>query len=239
MICYEDIPDLISGPKPNGGDQDSIYYQWEYDPGPTGVFVNYPPGDANDQFITPPSLQGTTIYRRVVTSGTNREDQNVCSDTSNMVKVIVLSLIGNNLINSENQIVCQGLDAELITAEQVTGGDFSYSYWWEASSDSSGLPWRAIPGGTDPFYNPGLMDTTTTWFRRTVGSGGSNDSVCMDHSAALRVRVIDSIAGNTISTDDSIMCQFDNEPMISGGALSGGGPLDAGGTFDYLWEKKS
>lgn len=237
IICFSDNPSEISGPVPSGGDQDSLFYLWQHDPGPTNTFVTFPFDDSTNLGIYPPPLNDTTRYRRIVTSGTNRLGNPVCADTSEYVEVIVIPLIDNNLITGRDQIVCQGTDAGEITVEEVSGGDGEYSYWWEASSDQNS--WRLVANSGSE-HNPGLMDSTTTWFRRTVGSGGAADSVCISHSNVLQVRVIESIRGNTIATEnsfDSVMCQLDPEPRIIGSSPAGGGEFITGGTYSFLWEK--
>jgi hypothetical protein len=72
-----------------------------------------------------------------------------------------------------------------ITGMVPTGGNGTYTYYWESSTTSSTSGFAAASGtNTAKDYTPGIL-TQTTWFRRTVYSGG-----CSNTSYVIEIKVV-------------------------------------------------
>ena len=173
-------------------------------------------------------LTATTWYRRLVTSGS-------CMDISAAVRINVLDTVRNNSIISLPQEICDGMAFTVLsatTAPALSGGDNTYRFRWESSSD--GNSWTAAGGvnntaGYDPdesaSYFPG-----SRYFRRVVMSG-SND-VCVNISRPVLLNSYPVISGNTIAADQTI-CSG-SAPA----ALNGSQPFNGkgAGSYSYTWQ---
>ncbi|MFD2514316.1 PKD-like domain-containing protein [Pontibacter locisalis] len=209
-ICSGSIPAALTG-APAGGNG-NFAYQWERSTdGTTFTAIS----GATAQDYTPGSLTADTWYRRKVSSGN-------CSENSNAVKITVTPPVGNT-ISTATIRTCAGEAVPEITANAATGGNSSYTYTWESSSD--GISFTAITETNTPTYSPGNL-TETTWFRRKVESGA-----CTSYSATVKVEVTPVIVGNSISNSDFSVC-YDTYPgQLTGSVLTGGS-----GNITYRWE---
>lgn len=83
------------------------------------------------------------------------------------------------------QTLCAGTSAGTIIGTTPTGGNGSYTYLWESSATSASSGFAAATGTNNAKdYSPGAL-SQTTWFRRTVVSGG-----CSDVSKVLQITVV-------------------------------------------------
>ncbi len=148
---------LLSGGKTNG--LDSLYsYQWEM---ASPAQNNWQPitGATQETFNASPA--NSTCYRRKV------KTNNSCETASNTICITVNPNIGNNTISSSTE-VCVNITPALITGTQPTGGDNSYIYQWQTSTD--GTTWTDIANSLN--YQPPVYSTSGKhFFRRNVTSG--------------------------------------------------------------------
>ena len=220
-ICTGASPDIITGTPPSGG-TGSYTYVWERSTeSPTAGFREIP--DATGQSYDPDNLNVTTWFRRVVKSGN-------CEVTSEAIQVKVNPVIANNSFTSQDQIICNGSAAAIITATSPTGGDGSYSYVWQRSTTSATAGFSDIPSSNTPNYNPGNL-TATTWFRRKVISGGCENIT----SAAIRVTVNPQISGNSIAGTQTVCSGAAIDPLGQAPRTS----LAGGATpYSFQWERR-
>jgi hypothetical protein len=217
-ICAGSIPATISGSLPTGGNGTYVYL-WESSTiGPLGGF-SAASGTNNLQDYAPGVLTQTTWYRRTVTSG-------VCSNTSAVILIKVTPVIAGNTITS-SQTICSGTTPVTLTGSIPTGGINSYIYLWESSitSASTGFtPAIGINNGQN--YSPGAL-TQTTWYRRSVTSGG-----CSNSSSALQITVTPMPVA-TFSYAASPYCSngTNPSPTFSGGGVAGTFSSTAGLVF--------
>ncbi len=133
--------------------------------------------------------------------------------------------IVNNTISAD-QYLCEGETPDTLRqTATVSGGNSSFAYQWQQSTDS--LNWSNIGGATDTIYVPPAL-TDTTWYRRIVGSGP-----CADTSNIVRIAVTPALANNTISASQNIC--FQQTPS----ALAGATPTGGSGSFSYLWQQSN
>ncbi|MGV3706834.1 MAG: PKD domain-containing protein [Arcticibacter sp.] len=160
----------IFGEAPKGGN--TIYrYQWEIseDEQNWAPVVNASQRDLRYLFIR------SGYVRRTVSSGP-------CSSISNSIYVTVQPPIANNFL-SEEQVLCFGEAASVISGSYPTGGDNHYTYKWQSSGD--GQTWLDLDNATDKDYTPGIL-SKTTWFRRLVATALCNGEQ-MNISAGVRI----------------------------------------------------
>ena len=96
------------------------------------------------------------------------------------------------------QPICSGTSPGPISGTIPTGGNGVYTYYWEQSSTSSSTGFTAASGINNTInYSPGNL-TQTTWYRRTVTSGG-----CSNLSTVIQVSVIALPTAPTITPTGS------------------------------------
>jgi gliding motility-associated-like protein len=118
--------------------------------------------------------------------------------------------------------VCAGKAPDLLTGSQPKGGDGSYTYQWEHSSDN--FNWSSAPGtNNEKTYQPSSLNQTT-FYRRIVSS-----SSIFDTSKSIKVFVYNAISGNTITGSD-IICSGADAGPITGTTPNGGN-----GIYRYQW----
>jgi gliding motility-associated-like protein len=159
-FCVTGDPAIIIGSTPTGG-SGAYAYQWQNSPDNT-TFANIEGATAKD--YDPSAINGTTYYRRMVTSGP-------CTTplVSNAVKITIQAAItNNNIITPIVASFCMNGNPAIITGNVPSGGNGTYSYQWQTSADN--ITFGNISGATAKDYDP-LVVSTDTYYRRLVTSG--------------------------------------------------------------------
>ncbi|GAB3203165.1 gliding motility-associated-like protein [Pontibacter aydingkolensis] len=214
-ICEGDVPAAFTGTAPAGGNN-TYTYLWQSST--DGSIFTAAAGVNNAQnYINPAALTQTTWYRRVVSSGPCQQD------VSAAVKVTVQPAITGNTLTSGDQTICAGAIPSSITGTVPKGGNNTYTYNWEVSSD--GISFTDAPGTrTNAAYQPQALNQNT-WFRRKVESGN-----CESYSDAIKITVNATIAANEISESQTICTDTAPQP------LQGSQPTGGTGSYTYRWE---
>ncbi len=160
-----------------------------------------------------------TVYlRRIVTSG-------ACKSNSNIFKINILPNISNNIIK-DTDWVSRGNISKPIIGDSPTGGDKTYIYKWQQSTNK--LVWANASGTiTNTNYLVPLLNDTT-YYRRIVYSG--QYLACRDTSKNLPIYVLNPLSNNTISGVDTI-CALTAPQKLSGSLPSGGDNV-----YYYEWQ---
>jgi len=165
-FCQPSDPASISGNTPTGG-TGSFSYQWQQ----STDNINFTDiAGANSRDYDPSLLSTTTYYRRSATSG-------ICSTPviSNVVTISILSApVNNNITAPAVASFCSGGDPANISGNIPSGGNGTYSYQWQQSTDN--INFTNIAGANAKDYDPSTI-STTTYYRRTVVSGSCNTPV--------------------------------------------------------------
>ncbi|MEI7422898.1 MAG: tandem-95 repeat protein, partial [Prolixibacteraceae bacterium] len=158
----------------------------------------------------------------------NYTNGNSCTAASSTVyNVTVNPVIATNTISAA-QVICTGSTPSALTGSTPTGGSGTYVYLWESSTTSSSAGFTTASGTSDgKDYTPGSL-TATTWYRRTVTSGG-----CSSTATAIEITVSPVIATNTISSAQ-VICTGSTPSALTGSTPTGGS-----GTYVYLWESST
>lgn len=121
--------------------------------------------------------------------------------------------------------VCAGLTPNMLTASQPKGGDGTYVYYWEQSTNQ--VSWSSATGTNvtlRTFQPPALNQTT--FYRRVVTS-----NFIFDTSRVIEIFVYPAITNNTISGIDTI-CYNSSAKLITGNQPAGGN----GSSYLYQWQ---
>jgi hypothetical protein len=150
-----------------------------------------------------------------------------CSNSSTVTITVNSPLTANAINNPQVTTFCLNGDAGIIQGALPTGGNGTYTYQWQLSSDDT--TWSNINGATDQSYNPGVVYSTTR-YRRIVTSGScsSESNIC-----TITITASTAINNNTITAPaTSSFCISGDPSNISGSTPSGGGNV---GSFSYVW----
>lgn len=145
----------IAGQVPTGGN--GIYsYQWQQS-ADGNTWTNIPGATGQNLSFT---VSNSVFIRRIVNSVP-------CTSNSQPVFITVLAAIGNNTLNG-NQAICINTTPAPIIGSVPNGGDGTFVYSWEQSTDG-GLNWIPIVGANTKDYTPGVL-TQNTCYRRLVST---------------------------------------------------------------------
>ena len=124
-------------------------------------------------------VSSTNISTGVLTTGeyiyalTSVADVNGCEAQSLGIPITVTVSENGNLAAGSigtAQTICYNTSPAPLSEQTVPiGGTGEYTYQWQSSPDNSS--WTNIVGATLPGYSPGAL-SSSTYFRRTVSSGG-------------------------------------------------------------------
>ncbi len=214
IVCFGSQPVKLRGTDAGGG-LGNFTYEWTRRT-ITGAWEPVTGVSTGRDYTVP--TDDSRYYRRKATS-------DYCS-TYDSTKVEVLPLISNNLV-TPRQTVCTGSVPSPYLGSAPAGGNGSYSYLWQWSTDS--LAWSNTSVSTKDFTNSVVLPQTT-YYRRLVLSGLRD--CCRDTSKNIKVIVLPSITNNTISAPQTI-CQ-ETRPALFNGSTPAGGDVTTG--YRYKWE---
>lgn len=168
-ICYNSNPsNLAFSSNPNGGG--SIYsYLWQNSIDSIN-YVSRPTDTTN--LLSLGKLLNTTYYRLLVTS------KEGCGQlATNAIRIRVYEPFNPASILSNQQICFDGLADTIKVGQNPSGGNLTYTYNWNVSSDS--INWTVLPGQNNKFYNAGRLRASKFYklestSGQSCGSGFSN-----------------------------------------------------------------
>ena len=129
-------------------------------------------------------------------------DVNLKAAANNTTTALTVnSVIANNTVSS-SQTICTGTTPSGLTGTLPTGANGTYEYLWESSTTSAINGFAAASGTSNTRnYTPGSL-TRTTWYRRTVTSGG-----CSNTTSAIQITIAPAVTINAFSPSTSTRCQ--------------------------------
>ncbi|MCU7551147.1 DUF6443 domain-containing protein [Chitinophagaceae bacterium LB-8] len=214
-INYNTTASTLSSTGVAGGNG-SYTYQWQS----SADGVNYTNiSGANSTAYDPGLLTATKYYRLAVTSlGTT------AYSSSAVVNVYPPLQAGS--ISPASTAINYGTSPGTLSSTGVTGGNGSYAYQWQSSSD--GANFTNISGATASTYMPGSL-TSNTYYRVFVTSNAVSA-----YSSIASVTVYPAVVGGSISPASQTL-NLNNTPTT----LSISGVTGGSGTYTYQWQKAS
>jgi len=170
---------------------------------------------------TPLAVTSNTYYRGCVISN------GVTACSNGAVVNVYPQLIGGS-VNPILQNINYGTAPTVLTLSGVSGGNSTYTYQWQSSSNSTFTSPVTITGATSTTYTPGNL-TATTYFRVAVTSNGVTV-----YSAYTTANVYPQLLGGSISPS-SLNINYNTSP----GQLSLTGVSGGNGTYTYQWQSSS
>ena len=214
-ICYNTLPSQLTGTNCTGGAM-PYSYQWQYSTDGSN-FTNI--SDATSLNYMPSALTQTTWYRLLYTSSSD------CGTVfSNVIQVTVRPQFLAGMISGDQTICYNTAPLQLIRTSDCTGGDGSYSYQWQSSTN--GTTFTNINGATGINYQPAALSQTTD-YRLAFISGSDCGTV---YSLAVRITVRPQIEAGTITGTQTICYNTTPDRFVF--TTSPGG---AGGAYTYQW----
>jgi RHS repeat-associated protein len=155
-INYNSIPATLTIGGVSGG-SGAYSYQWQVSTDGTN-FTDI--GGATGSGYSPPALTATSYYRVLVNS-------NGVTNYSATASIIVI-LPSGGIITPDNLIIAPGTSPGELTANAASGGNCTFTYQWQQSTDGS--TWSDVPGATGQNYTPGALNATTRFRRKAFCS---------------------------------------------------------------------
>jgi len=217
IFCAQGNPALIAGNIPPGAF--TYNYQWQSS-ADNLTFTDIPGAVANN--YDPPVVTVTTYYRRIVSSSVC-----VVPLISNVVFIQINPPLSNNTITAPPvSAFCNTGDAAAIAGSTPLGGNGTYQYQWQSSTDN--VSFNDISGANQRNYNPPALNSSV-YYRRIITSGVCNVPLI---SNTIKITV-DPLVANNVLTSPAItaFCGNSQPGLISGSVPSGGN-----GAYNYQWQ---
>ena len=220
-LCAGSIPGVITGNTPSGG-TGTYSFQWQSSLDNV-VFSDIAAATAPS--YSPAALNVTTYFRRVVSSG-----YCLTPSASNAVTIQIQPALSNNVIAaSGSSSFCLNGDPGIISGNVPNGGDGTYNYQWQSSTDS--ITFNNIPGATAKDYDPPFLNVTT-YFRRLTVSGTCS---VPNSSNIVGIKLQPALANNQIAPPAvSVFCVTGKPALITGSIVTGGN-----GVYQYQWQSST
>ncbi len=214
IICTGSTPATLTGSVPTGGDG-TYAFVWES----SSDLISWGVTGQTGNNFSPSALTQNTYYRRIVSS-------NQCTPiTSNLLVIQVDNLIAQNTIGSP-QTICTGFAPALFTGTTPSGGNNTFSYSWQSSTDN--VNFNSIPATNSQNYAATAL-AASTYFRRVITSGACPAVT----SSSVFITVFPAITNNTVGSAQTLCTG--SSPVAFTGSSPGGGT----GIYSYQWESST
>jgi gliding motility-associated-like protein/uncharacterized repeat protein (TIGR01451 family) len=205
-ICFGSTPAPLIGTTIAG----TPVYLWQRSTSSATAGFSVAVGVSNGKDYTPPAIQQTSWFRRVVTAGS-------CSDTSLAVMIKVNPVLTPGVI-SGSQVFCgSGNPVAFSQPVAPNGGTGTYAYRWQSSTDS--INFTDISGATQQIYDAPVL-SQSTWFRRVVSSAGSGCAEVITDTVSVKIDALPTVAN---AGPDQQLCNVNATTLAANTATSGTG----------------
>ncbi|NER16780.1 DUF6443 domain-containing protein [Spongiivirga citrea] len=215
-ICYSGDPNTLANSTSPSGGNGSYTYQWQYSNN-NSSWSNIS-GATASTYNPPSGLTADRWYRRRVIS---------CGQTKHTgsLKVTVYSNLSAGSINGTTSVCYNGDPGTLGNSASPSGGNGSYAYQWQISSNGSS-GWSNISGATASTYNPPGGMTASRWYRRRVISCSQTK-----YTGTVKVTVYGNLSAGSINGTTSVC--YGGDPATLGNSAS---PSGGNGSYTYQWQ---
>ncbi len=217
-ICYESVPDTLTGTSATGGSGEYIYQWQQSSDGSSWNIINR----ATNESYTPSELTASLYFRRAVTD-------NLCAITSytDSVYVKVYDEVDGGII-IEDQTICFGTSPDQInTSISASGGVGEYEYQWQYSNDNEN--WTNIEGddASNSYYQPEELTDTTYYRKQTTNYCG------IAYSDTVTINVNEELSAGIISSSQGVCGESDPDTLTVTSATGGSGE------YSYQWQQSA
>ncbi len=200
-------------------------YIWQVQQG--GTWVNAPGVINNKDYQTSAITNSTnanitySLRRQISTSGVISYDSYY-----DLTVQPIIAIANNTATPPAITAFCANGTPGVITGSTPTGGNGTYIYQWQSSTDD--ITFTDIPTANLINFTPGTL-TITSYYRRKVTSGTCVVPVL---SNVVAITVIPAITNNAITAPAiTAFCTGGDAAIINGSAPSGGN-----GVYSYQWQ---
>ncbi len=217
-ICYHTTPAGLTQVTPPSGGTGSFNYQWQSSTD-NKTWTNIP--NAVQSSFSPSALTSSVWYRCNTISGS-------CgSAASNAVQINVYPALGSGQIGTSQSICYNEVPASLTQITAPSGGDGSFSFQWQSSSDNNN--WNDISGASSSSYSPPSLNSNA-WFRRSVSTSACGTAI----SNIVSITVNPVLSAGTIGSDQTICYN-----TVPAGLVQVTAPAGGTGSYAFQWQSSS
>ena len=215
-INFNVIPSTITCSLPTGGICTTTNYTYQWEQSTDNISFSTVSGATNSDLSFTQGLTQTLYFRRKTTETTS-----TVTGYSTTATVTVYPKLSPGIVSPATQTVLSGGSVTQLTVNNVTGGNASYSYLWQMSTDN--VNWSST-GVTNPFYTP-QVPAGTNYYRVAVTSNGFTD-----YSTSGVVSAYPAFSTGTI--DPAFLnVNYNTSP----GNLTLNGVSGSNGVYSYQW----
>ncbi|MCB9245032.1 MAG: PKD domain-containing protein [Flavobacteriales bacterium] len=216
-ICYDFSPAALTSTTDASQSAGMYEYQWQMS---TDNATWSDITGATSADYAPGNLKSDTYFRRSVKTSIGCGPKYTSS-----VKITVYDELMAGSISGDQDICYNTVPAALSNTGAPTGGDGTWTYEWERSTDQNN--WTTITGATSTGYQPVRL-TKTTWYRRKdIGGSGCG----FKYTSAVKVNVYDPVDGGIVGPSHESCPNTVPDLLGTTTAASGGD-----GTYTYKWQ---
>lgn len=166
---------------------------------------------------------GNYVFRWTISSGP-------CVASTSDVNIAVQGPLSNNTVTAPATVTfCGNGDPAVITGSTPTGGDNTYAYQWQSSTDNTN--WNDINGANVIDYDPPAI-SITTYYRRSLTSGSCGTA---SYSNVVTITVQPPLSANTITAPaTTTFCGNGDATLITGSTPAGGN-----GVYVFQWQRST
>lgn len=213
-INYNTSPGPRTGTAATGGNG-TYSYQWQSSINGGSSWSNISGGTALS--YTPGNLTQSTIYRRQVNS-------NGAIVYTNSSAVTVYGALAGGSVTPASKSINSGTSPGGLTLTGVTGGNGTYSYLWQ-NSTNGGSTWNDISTATTTSYTPGNLTQNTAYRVRIISNG------ITAYSNLSTITIYPQLVSGTVSPA-SLAINYNTAP----GSINATGATGGSGTYTYQWQ---
>ncbi len=213
-ICYNIVPAQMEVSAPTGG-VGTYSYQWQSST--DNVTFTDIPGATALTYLSPTSLLQTTYFKNIQS----------CDCGSKETPVITVNVWDEFLAGAPapDEGICFSNQPQLLVADPPTGGDGTYLYQWQSSTDN--ITFSDIPGATTLSYQPPLL-TQTTYYRLR-----QTNTCALVFTPTTTISVLDEFIPGAVSADQ-LIC-YNTQPT----PVSADPPTGGDGNYTYQWQSST
>jgi len=217
-INYNTAPATISASVATGGSCSGSYsYQWQLS---TDNVNFYDQPGATGQNYSPSALYVTTYYRRKVTCNSTQ------NYTSNTATVNVYPQVQGGTVSPATQSINYNTASSTLSFSGVSGGNGSYTYQWQVSTDN--VNFTDVSGATGTSYAPGTL-TAIRYYRVAATSNGA-----IGYSSAGTVSVYPQLQPGSVNPSSQTINYNTAPSTLNANGVSGGNS-----TYSYQWQEST